>query len=118
MEILDEDIQTIRDALKDAPEFAKSHFESLVSQWESRLDAEELSDELKTANETIEERDEHIKDLNKQIEAIDAETDERIEELESTLIKVRDWMHDTLVLDRPMTDPRKILREIEDALRS
>lgn len=115
MEILDEDIQTIRDALIVAPEYVKLHFESLVEQWESRVDA---ADDLKEANEKIDELEAQIIELDKQIESMESDHASEMHEMESALTKVRDWMHDTLVLDRPMTDPRKMLRIIEDALRS
>jgi hypothetical protein len=38
------------------------------------------------------------------------------EGLEAALLAVRDWMHEPLFLGRPMRDPRKILRQVEEVL--
>lgn len=38
------------------------------------------------------------------------------EDMETALEAVKYWMHDALVLHKPITDPRKILRLVEDAL--
>ena len=58
-------------------------------------------------------------DLREKIDELQDELDElRGEEStrESALIAVKYWLHDALVLHRPISDPRRILRVIEAAL--
>lgn len=113
MEILDVDMQMVRDALKDAPEYVKGHFENLVSEHAKEADrAEEVAElrtKLETAEAELEEAKEEIKSLEEDVEADAAEK-------ESALEAVRDWMHDVMFLGRGMRDPRAILRIVERAL--
>lgn len=46
----------------------------------------------------------------------DAGSEGESERLESTLLTVRDWMLGVLVHHRPMSDPRVILRKVEEAI--
>lgn len=47
---------------------------------------------------------------------LQAELDEHASDMEAALLAVKYWMQDALVLHKPITDPRKILRMVEDAL--
>ena len=113
MEIHDIDIQMVRDALKDAPEFAKGHFENLLSQYETAAArVEELTESEKTLRQshmTLEAKCEELQDEVDDLNAMDTR--------DAALEAVKYWMQDALVLHKPITDPRKILRMVEDALR-
>ena len=116
MEILDIDMQMVRDALKDAPEFAKGHFENLLSQYETAAArVEELESEVNalTENESAE-----VEKMMDERNALQSRLDDiEGEGMRETLEAVKYWMHDVLVLHKPIADPRKILRMVEDALR-
>lgn len=116
MEILDIDMQMVRDALKDAPEFAKGHFENLLSQYET---AAARVEELNTEAEEAEVKAAHeIQVLMDERNALQSYLDDiEGEGMRETLETVKYWMQDALVLHKPITDPRKILRMVEDALR-
>lgn len=115
MEILDIDMQMVRDALKDAPEFAKGHFENLLSQYETAAArVEELETEVAalTENESAE-----VEKMMDERNALQSRLDDiEGEGMRETLEVVKYWMQDALVLHKPITDPRKILRMVEDAL--
>ena len=113
MEILDIDMQMVRDALKDAPEFAKGHFENLLSQYEA---AAARVEELKGIEDEWDEFKRKFDDLESDYEDLKDEVDQRDEDRDNALIAVKYWMQDALVLHKPITDPRKILRMVEDAL--
>ena len=114
MEILDIDMQMVRDALKDAPEFAKGHFENLLSQYET---AAARVEELNGVEDERDEFKRKFDDLESDYEDLKDEVDQRDEDRDNALIAVKYWMQDALVLHKPITDPRKILRMVEDALR-
>lgn len=40
----------------------------------------------------------------------------RVEELEATLTDVKYWLHDGLVMHRLVSDPRQLLRKVEEVL--
>jgi hypothetical protein len=75
--------------------------------------ATDLINALLSDAEDIEaQRDEAIEDadtLRDQVEQRDSDQD-------ACLTHVKYWMIDTLVHHRPMTDPRAVLRKIEDAI--
>lgn len=63
-------------------------------------------------------------DIEAQRDEYETERDEAIEEVNdhyesqfAVLEHVKYWMHNALVLHRPMTDPRVIMRMLEDATR-
>lgn len=84
----------------------------------------EILDEAATAHEG------EFANLNAKIEALKAELKEAKDNWqaeseahdednayhEEVLTVVKYWMQDALVLHKPITDPRKILRMVEDAL--
>lgn len=113
MEILDEDMQMVRNFLVSAgaPEYVKGHFENLVEQYaKETARAEELQDELDATNAERKEAESKSEDLQDRLDDIAGDG------LRGALEHVRDWMHDILFLRRPVTDPRKVLRAVEDAL--
>lgn len=115
MEILDVDMQMVRDALKDAPEFAKGHFENLLSQYETMA---ARCEELKREAEEAETESAH------EIQVLMDERNglqDRLDEIEGdgmagALEAVKYWLIDVLVMRKPVSDPRKILRMVEESL--
>lgn len=117
MEILDVDMQMVRDALATAPEYVKGHFENLVAEHDK---ASTQRDELRESHMTLEtklEEAEHERDEAKgSLETADEEHAEEIEQMESVLSDLKYWFLDVMVHGRPMTDPRKMLRKVEAVL--
>ncbi len=116
MEILDEDMQMVRDFLKQwgAPFHITEHFENLVSEhakeagWVDDLGIEikELRDKVADYDEIVAERDR----LQEEVDGIESGQ-------KSALLTVKYWLHDALYLNRPMQIlPREILRRVEEAL--
>jgi hypothetical protein len=61
-------------------------------------------------------RDQDVRDeLDKAEETISNQA-WQIEDMESTLLDVRYWLHDGLVFHRLVSDPRALLRKVEDAI--
>jgi hypothetical protein len=65
----------------------------------------------------------HVADLRSELDEVRQSRDEAEQELEAldtaladALYVVKDWMHDVLVLGKPMRDPRAVLRTVERAL--
>lgn len=114
MQILDEDMQMVRSWLEDAPEYIKGHFENLLGAYEgAAARVEDLQDEVDKMRGASVERD----GLQEQIDALEVELDERNSDQDSALETVKYWLHDVLVLKRPMQKPpREILRIVEEAL--
>lgn len=112
MEVLDEDVQMVRDFLKGAPEFIKGHFENLVAEHEKEAAAvERLQDEIKALQE---EQSDELSKAEERIEELEGEIEDRVDP-RAALETVKYWMHDALILHKPMTDPRRILRLVEEA---
>jgi predicted nucleic acid-binding Zn-ribbon protein len=93
----------------------------LLSKW--RVELATLRDAVTSHKTDVSERDEEIDNLRGQLK--DAEEDlelareahvDEIAAMETALVAVRDWMHEPLFLGRPMRDPRKILRQVEEVL--
>lgn len=117
MEIIDEDMQMVRDflAANGAPFHVKEHFENLIVEHaKEAARAEELQDEVRTleaaASAELSKAHDRIDELKDQLNDIAGEG------LRGALEHVRDWLHDVLVLNRPMRDPRKVMRVVDDAL--
>jgi septal ring factor EnvC (AmiA/AmiB activator) len=113
MEILDIDMQMVRDALKDAPEFAKGHFENLLSQYET---AAARVEELKEVESDLEHAQTLLKSAEEDVASLEEQLAQRDSDQDTALEAVKYWMQDALVLHKPITDPRKILRMVEDAI--
>lgn len=116
MQILDEDMQMVRDFLNQwgVPEYAKGHFENLVAEHANEAArAEQLLSDFNDMSVKAADRDELEAERDRlQEELNDIENDQ-----EAALIAVKYWLHDALVLNVPMrTMPRDILRQVEDAL--
>lgn len=69
----------------------------------------EQDEEIERLKADLEERDETIKEL-------EAERDARDDDAYSVLEDVKYWLHDGLVHRRLVSDPRRMLRKIEDVL--
>lgn len=117
MQILDEDMQMVRDflAANGAPEYVKGHFENLIGQHaKEAARAEELQDRVRAMEECdsveLTRAEDRVAELEDQLDDIAGDG------LRGTLEHVRDWLHDVLVLNRPMRDPRKVMRVVDDAL--
>lgn len=76
-----------------------------ASETKKRLLLSKWRDEQEAGRE---QQDEHEEALT--------ERDWQIFELESALLDVRYWLHDGLVHHRLVSDPRRLLRKVEDAL--
>lgn len=115
-EILDQDMQMVRDFLKQwgAPFHVTEHFENLVSEyWKEAARVEDLRLELE------EERSHSGEELARMQERIDnlEQSQDDADDMRSVLETVKYWLHDAIYLRRPMrTAPRDILRQVEDAL--
>jgi hypothetical protein len=77
----------------------------------------------KLRNALPDELDETLDDVLGYLESgIEAARDEQVElheqidDMESALQAVEYWMHDVMVLGKTMSDPRAILRQVEDVL--
>lgn len=116
MQILDEDMQMVRDflATAQAPEFVKGHFENLIEQHaKEAARVEDLEEELKSLRGASVERDE----LQEQVDELEAELERRDDRAFGALETVKYWLHDVLVMGGPMRKrPRDILRIVEEAL--
>lgn len=109
MQILDDDMQMVRDFLKEAnaPEYVKGHFENLVDEHaKEAARVEELHGELSDA------ADELKLELARKQEDADLIEDDLRQALET----VKYAFLDTMVHGRPMMRPKDLLRIVEDAL--
>ena len=118
MEILDQDMQMVRDFLLQwgAPEYIKGHFENLVSE---HAKAQEEISELQEQDEELEGKEsKQLSDLQVELSELQDTLDDICGEgMRGALETVRYWLHDVLGLKRPMqTPPRAILRIVEDVL--
>lgn len=93
----------------------------ILTKWRGELETlrDNAEQHKKDVNELTDELDltkSHLKDAEDDLEAArEAHVDE-IRDLTETLDAVRWWMHEPLVLQMPMRDPRVMLRRIEDVL--
>ena len=93
----------------------------LLSKW--RCTAEVFRDVENSLQEKIADRDsdisrlkEEIEETKEQLESLQSDRDEHSEQIENTLLDVKYWMLGVLVHHQPMSDPRVILRKVEDVL--
>ncbi|MGX9443890.1 hypothetical protein ACWX0K_15110 [Nitrobacteraceae bacterium UC4446_H13] len=116
MQILDEDMQMVRDWLKEAgaPEYIKGHFENLVDQHAKEADrVEELQEEVDSLE--ADESDEQIK-LESRIADLEQNQDDA-DGMRGALETVRYALHDIIYLDKPLQImPRRLLEIVEEAL--
>lgn len=118
MQILDEDMETIRDWLNKsgAPEYVKEHFENLLTKYEK---AEAALEEVESENKTLrEEESERYQKLQEEYETLENEQQAEMDDLtRGALETVKYWLLDVLVHGRPMQKtPREVLRIVEEAL--
>lgn len=118
MQILDEDMQMVRDFLNQwgAPEYVKGHFENLVT--EHAKEAARVDDLEQQVRDFETEESARVASLEERIDELERENQAEVDEVaEAALIAVKYWLHDALVLNVPMrTMPRDILRQVENAL--
>lgn len=116
MEIIDEDMQMVRDWLAehDAPFHIKSHFDNLVAQHaKEAARVSDLSDKVRDLKDAERDRD----DLKEEVEGLSGEIEQRDSDQDRVLSDLKYWLHDVLVLNGPMrTPPRVMLRRIEEVL--
>lgn len=116
MNVLDEDMQMVRDFLAEAkaPFHITSHFENLVSEHAKEAGrVEDLQEQIGSLEAEVGDCD----DLKREIAGLQEELDETQSDQESALETVKYWLLDVLVHGRPMQKPpRQILRIVEDAL--
>lgn len=115
MEVINEDVQMVRDALKDAPEYVKMHFENIVEQHTKESErAEDLQDQV-TALE--DEESARYNNLSKELDELQDKYDEISGDgMLGALEAVKYWMYRSLVHGKPWSDPVEILRIVENAL--
>lgn len=114
MEIRDEDMQMVRDALATAPEYVKGHFENLLTQYEAvaaRLE------ELKNVESELDRVTGELAKFDEQLAIAECEFEDDTKDKDDALEAVRYWMWDRMYYGKPLGDPRPILQQVEDALR-
>lgn len=82
-------------------------------------DIERLNNAVGKLNDQDEEIDRlkaDLKERDEQIETLEAENETRDDDMVRTLEDVKYWLHDDLVMHRLVSDPRQLLRKVEDAL--
>lgn len=114
MEILDEDMQMVRDALAESPEYVKEHFEHLLAHYH---ELEANKEDCAELQKQIEELESDVEDLEEQVSSLEAERDECAEAYLSVLNRVRYWLLDFLVHHRTTNSARDMLRIVEDVVR-
>lgn len=110
-------MQMVRDFLKEAnaPFHIMEHFDNLLSEFEK---ADARAADLQERVDSLEQNEaDEIEKLQDKLDVLqnrldDIEGDGMLDALET----VKYWMHDVLVLGKPMTDPRKIMRIVDEAL--
>lgn len=113
MEILDVDMQMVRDALASSPEYVKGHFENLLSEYEK---AAALAEQLTGIATERDDLKAEVDEMKAEEDVLRAELDQRDSDQDRALETVKYWFLDVMAHQRPMSDPRKILRIVEDAL--
>lgn len=115
MEILEVDMQMVRDFLNqaDAPEYIKGHFENLIAEYE---EADKARDEMKSLESELDDAKAEVDELKGTIAGLEEELDERFDERYQALETVKYAFLDTMVHGRPMILPRHLLRIVEEAL--
>ena len=114
MEILDEDMQMVRDALAESPEYVKEHFEHLLAHY---CELEALNDDCGKLNDRIGDLEAEVEDLEEQVASLESDRDECAEAYLSVLNRVRYWLLDFLVHHRTTDSARNMLRIVEDVMR-
>lgn len=119
MEILDCDMQMVRDFLdeKEAPYYIEGHFENLLSEYEKAVDD---VDDLENRVEELEcEESKSLAKARDELVDLQDRFDDLVNEgMRGALESVRYWLLDSLVHHKPVKDPRKMLRIVEDGLSS
>lgn len=118
MEILDEDMQMVRDFLTEAkaPFHITEHFENLVAEHAKEADrVEELEGEV---NALEADESDAIEKLTDERDALQSELDEIVDDgMRGALETVKYALHDIIYLDKPLQImPRRLLEIVEEAL--
>lgn len=83
------------------------------------LDVDRLNDlvgKLTEQDEKIEGLEADLKEAREQIGSLEDELEARDNDVLSVLEEVKYWLHDGLVHHRLVSDPRAMLRKVEDVL--
>src|ERR1700739_3998037 len=76
----------------------------------------ELASELTGQDERIATLEDELEGAQDRIKELEAEADAREDELTEALERVKYWLHDGIVHGKLVSDPRRLLRTVEDAL--
>lgn len=118
MNILDEDMQMVRDFLvqANAPFHIASHFENLVS--EHAKEAARVEDLQGQVDELEQNESDEIEKLTDERNALQSELDEIVDDgMRGALETVKYALHDIIYLGKPLQImPRRLLEIVEDAL--
>jgi uncharacterized coiled-coil DUF342 family protein len=71
---------------------------------------------LNAQDEEIEKLKADLDEAREEIKSLQDDRDEYAEQLARTLTDVRYWLHDGLVFNRLVSNPRALLRKVEDVL--
>ncbi|MGJ5032327.1 hypothetical protein ACQR1I_36200 [Bradyrhizobium sp. HKCCYLS2038] len=93
----------------------------LLAKWRAQVETlHEIEDRLQNSiadrDATIERAKEELAEANEKIESLEADQDWRLIELETVLTDVKYWLHDGLVHHKLVSDPRALLRKIENVI--
>lgn len=118
MQILDEDMQMVRDWLTEAnaPEYIKGHFENLVAEHAKEADR---ADDLQEQVDALEaDESDEIAKLTDERNALQSELDEIVSDgMRGALETVKYALHDIIYLGKPLQImPRRLLEIVEEAL--
>lgn len=119
MQILDEDMQMVRDflATAGAPEYIKGHFENFVAEHAKEVDR---ADDLQEAIDAMEsDESDEVAKLTDERNALQSELDEIVNDgMRGALETVKYALHDIIYLGKPLQImPRRLLEIVEDAIR-
>jgi hypothetical protein len=84
--------------------------------WVSEPDEADKREATAALQRLIAERDDLIKERDEALEAVDEDMLADLNEARDCLEAVRYWFHDVLILNKPMTPPRRILAIVERAM--
>lgn len=116
MQILDEDMQVVRDWLKkaNAPEYIKGHFENLLSKYDA---AESRVEDLKDVANDLDHTQTLLKSAEEDVASLEEQLAQRDSDQTGALETVKYALHDIIYLDKPLQImPRRLLEIVEGAL--
>lgn len=91
-------------------------FDDDLVAWVSEPDEADKREACAALQRLIAERDDLIKERDEALEAVDEDMESDLNDARDCLETVRYWFHDVLILNKPMTPPRRILAIVERAM--